>query len=508
MLFVISDLKNIVRSKAFIRLIFVTLLFPVFVFPSEYLNFRSLIIDEKVYAQFAHISWLPVTVAYCATIVFPIFCIGYSKNLLTSDTDKFPLMFTANFSSISYVIGKYFSCIIQLLTILFVLIVGTLFVSIINFPISEFSFYSFFSPFIVLIAPSFLFLAVTMLVDIICCNKNINIVINLLIFLFIFILTMSVPMFNGKFDILGQNTIRTSILISGYESSGIYPHSIKPLGSVASDSFIGKKILELNGIFDLNYTIISGLIILLISFLLLVLTCIIFRHKISFVLDKNLFFSKNNKKYLKDRNSILFYLLFTKNITLNLLIIRLFTQFKQNMRSLLFCFAFNFICSITMKSETAQLIFLPISFISYSELLSLVGAQDYKNHFLVSFYAIPQKNLLLISSAVSAFILVVFTNIPFIIMMIQLKQYICIITLIVLIFFFISLSSIFAEVTKNNNWFKILYTIILFVLIVQPKFIIGIHPDYTNYLKIGTLFSISTVLFFISNILRKYTFHS
>lgn len=487
------ELKDKIRKKSFLWILFISIFIPFFVFPNEKFFLNSLLIEVENYKQFSHSSWVSMAVAYCSTLILPLFCIIYTKNSIILDKNKFPIIFISKLDNISYFIAKYISNIILSLIVLLFLILGSLLVTIINFPIFEINFYSFISPFIVLIPNCLITIAITNFIDVIFNNKKITMVSNYALIIIYFLIVLPINNIGGF--VSGSDLIRNSILMSQFEQYGIYLNEIRVLGNVSFEKIIGEKTLVLYGILDVKNAIFHFFSLTIVSVIITGISSYIF-------LIRNKYFefavSTKTKVKVDNKASILPKLIITNNSFLNSILIRFYLLIKENKMFLLLYFVINIICSIFIKVELVKLVFLPMSFVLLNQLISSIGAKDYKNDFINTFKSLPNNKLLLPCNIISAFIIVILVSLPSLITMFVLNQDIYSIILITLILNFILLSCLSGEVTKQTKLFEIIFLLIIYTL--TSLFTSPIN--LINFQTIIILFVTNLILFALCSILR------
>lgn len=187
-----ADLRERTRRFSFLAMLAVALFTAVICVPKSEGATRILVLGSGVFKQGSNPTWIPMAAAMVLGFFLPLFGFVYVKNAigLDRDTRVIDTLLTNRFPRLAYAFGKFLSSACLLLSLLGVVMLGSLVMVFIQFPGQGISPWAFLSPFLTLV-PGLLFVAAFAL------------------------LTETVPVLRGKFgSVLGIIAIMTLIILN------------------------------------------------------------------------------------------------------------------------------------------------------------------------------------------------------------------------------------------------------------------------------------------------------
>lgn len=145
-----ADFLERTRRFSFLAICAITMFFSFLSVPNIKAPFVSICLEPNIFRQGSNSSWIPITIALCGGILFPMIGLSFVKNNISKDrnTGLLYIMQSMNMPKASYVIGKYLSNLF-LLTIMWILtILGAAIMLPFQFPNQLLNFHDFISPFI------------------------------------------------------------------------------------------------------------------------------------------------------------------------------------------------------------------------------------------------------------------------------------------------------------------------------------------------------------------------
>lgn len=121
----------------------------------------SICIEPNIFHQGSNSSWIPITIALCGGILFPMVGFSVVKNNINIDRNSGLLycMQSMNMKRQYYVIGKFLSNLFLLTIMWLLVIISAAVITLLQFPNQEFNIYAFISP-LVGMYPGIIFICV------------------------------------------------------------------------------------------------------------------------------------------------------------------------------------------------------------------------------------------------------------------------------------------------------------------------------------------------------------
>ena len=162
-----SDFRERTRRFSFIALCALSVLAAFLFVPDPNAEITSITIDADCFSQAINQTWIPVASALCTGILLPLIGFFYLRNSLTLDrkTGTVNLIYTSPVNKVVYLAGKYLSNSLILICTLFVVVLSSFFMTLLNFPDMEIPVLHFFSYFISIIPGIFLCSAIALLCE-------------------------------------------------------------------------------------------------------------------------------------------------------------------------------------------------------------------------------------------------------------------------------------------------------------------------------------------------------
>lgn len=145
-----ADLLERTRRFSFVVLCTAVMFLTFFSVPNPKAPFVSICIEPDVFLQGSNPSWIPIAIALCGGILFPIIGFGFVRNNVDSDRKEGILccLQSMGMNKWSYVMGKFLSNLL-ILSIVWLLSMFSAFIMMkLSFPYQSLGAYDFLSPFL------------------------------------------------------------------------------------------------------------------------------------------------------------------------------------------------------------------------------------------------------------------------------------------------------------------------------------------------------------------------
>lgn len=145
-----ADLMERTRRFSFLIICTFSLFLAFFSVPDTEAPLVSICMEPNLFKQGSNSSWIPITIALCGGILFPMIGLSFVKNNINGDrTNGFLYSMQAmNMKKGNYILGKFFSNLLMLTVMWLLVIIGAAIMLPFQFPGQLLSFYDFISPFI------------------------------------------------------------------------------------------------------------------------------------------------------------------------------------------------------------------------------------------------------------------------------------------------------------------------------------------------------------------------
>lgn len=145
-----ADYLERTRRFSFLAICAVAMFLAFFSVPDVEAPFVSIAMEPNIFSQGTNSSWIPIAIALCGGLLFPVIGLSYVKNNISMDRNSglLYLMQAMNMKKRYYIFGKFLSSLL-LLTVMWLLVITSAAIMIpFQFPNETFIFYEFISPFL------------------------------------------------------------------------------------------------------------------------------------------------------------------------------------------------------------------------------------------------------------------------------------------------------------------------------------------------------------------------
>lgn len=476
-----ADLLERSRKFSFFVLCAAAIFFAFFSIPDIEAPFVSIAIEPNVFRQGTNPSWIPITIALCGGILFPIIGLSYIKNNISVDrnTGLLYLMQSMNMKKTNYMIGKFFSNLLVLTFMWILVIVSAIVMIFIQFPNQQIGFYDFISPFLSLY-PGILFVAAfSIFLESISLLSNkfgnaIGITILFVIFLINYINSSSESFLFRIFDFSSYRWVMDSINNSVIPIIGrsVQETGILVPGGMFAES-IGKQELIFQGLIMSDSYIIDKIILIIVSFFLLLLSIIQLE-------------SGEQKQVGKVKKSKFFY---EKKIHRNYntqLISELQIMFQDVSKYWCIVFFCLWTSTIFVPLKYAQGYIWVLLLILSVPIFSQMGCREYE-YGLTDYFVTIKSALLkqIVYSYVCGVIFLFTITSPIIMRMLITHNYVSCMSYFLFSLFIPAIACFLGEYAKSRRAFETIYLLLCFLLINAPAFL---FIGYVNMIMgVGTI---------------------
>lgn len=463
-----ADFLEKTRRFSFLAICAVTMFLTFLSVPNIKAPFVSICLEPNIFSQGSNSSWLPITIALCGGILFPMIGLSFVQNNISMDrnTGLLYIMQSMNMPKASYVIGKYLSNLF-LLTIMWILtIIGATIMLPVQFPNQLLSFHDFMSPFIG-IYPGIIFASALAIFfeSVSFISRKISNAVGITTLFVMFLINYSTSDYNYPllriFDFSNYQWIMESINnavipIIGHEvlETGI----LVPGGMFADSS--GVQELFFHGM-TWNGQYFVDKILLVIFCIVLVILAIIFLEQ------------------TEQRRKVTNHKLQKKNKTVSARVH--YTSLFVTECKMLYS-GLPKLCYILIVGLWVFSIFAPLKYVqSYLWIVMLIfsvvifsqiGCREYE-HNLIEYFITIKYSLVksLVYSCIGGIISSLVLSIPIITRCLITQDYACSLGYISFSFFIPALACFLGEYTKSKRAFETIYLLICFLLINMPTFL-------------------------------------
>lgn len=145
-----ADLLERTRRFSFLIICMFSMFLAFFSVPDVEAPLVSICMEPNLFKQGSNSSWIPITIALCGGILFPMIGLSFVKNNINMDRNNGLLhnMQAMNMKKGNYIIGKFLSNLFILTVMWLLVIIGAAIMLPFQFPNQPLNFYDFISPFI------------------------------------------------------------------------------------------------------------------------------------------------------------------------------------------------------------------------------------------------------------------------------------------------------------------------------------------------------------------------
>lgn len=487
-----ADYLERTRRFSFLAICAITMFLTFLSVPNVKAPFVSICLEPNIFRQGSNSSWIPITIALCGGILFPMIGLSFVKNNISMDrnTGLLYIMQSMNMPKASYVIGKYLSNLF-LLTIMWILtIIGATIMLPFQFPNQLLSFHDFISPFIG-IYPGIVFASALaiFLESVSFISRKMSNVIGITTLFVMFLINYSTSDYNYPllriFDFSNYRWIMESINnavipIIGHE---VLETGILVPGGMFADSQ-GVQELFFHGMTWNNQFFADKILLIFLCFVLVILAIIFLdqteqRGKVTFNKSQK----KNKTVFVRTHCTSSFV-----------------TEFKILYSGLpklwYILIASLWVYSIFAPLQYVQGYLWIIMLIFSVVIFSQMGCSEYE-HNLMEYFLTIKSSLVksLVYSCIGGIITSLVLSIPIIMRCLITQNYVCSLGYIAFSFFVPALACFLGEYTKSRRAFETIFLLICFLLINIPTFLFQVN--------IITIMTIGTIVFMFSTLVRR-----
>lgn len=145
-----ADLLERVRRSSFLAMCVFAMLLAFFSVPDVEAPLVSICMEPGIFRQGSNASWIPIAIALCGGVLFPMIGLSFVKNNISMDRESGLLysLQSMNMKKGNYVIGKFLSNLSMLTVMWLFVMLGAALMLPFRFPDQPLPFYDFISPFI------------------------------------------------------------------------------------------------------------------------------------------------------------------------------------------------------------------------------------------------------------------------------------------------------------------------------------------------------------------------
>lgn len=480
-----ADFLERSRRFSFMALCAAVMFLTFFSVPNVKAPLVSVCIEPNIFRQGSNETWIPITIALCGGILFPIIGFGSVKGNIGMDRDSGFLYVcqSMNMKNSNYIIGKFFSNMLMLTTMWTVAIVSAVIMLVLKFPIHILSFYEYISPFIGIYAGIVFVAAFAVVLEILPIHDRLKNAVGIIILFSMFLISYS--------------TSGCSSLLIGIMDYTNYRWNMDSINNVVNP-VIGHDVWETgilvpNGIFsESNGTkelFFHGLVCdssYVVNKLALIVICLIMVAVAVIALEKSERERQNTTNHVKKR------MRFVNNHYLSHFMFELKMLLKDYPKA-----AFILVASLWSYSFFASLEYVQgyvwvITLIFSMPVFSQIGCREYEcnmaEYFMTIKFALIKQRLY---SYLWGILVLIILSIPVILKLICLQRYFDAFCYVAFSLFIPAIAGFLGEYSKTRRTFETLFLLLCFLLINIPSFLL--NENVAVVMGIGTVLSLVTV---------------
>lgn len=485
-----ADLLERTRRFSYVAVCAAAVFFAFFSIPDTEAPMVSIVMEPSIFSQGTNPSWIPIAIALCGGLLFPIMGFSYVKNNICMDRNNgfLYLMQSMNMKKTNYVFGKFISNLI-LLTLMWILVIlSASIVLLLQFPKEQIGFYDFISPFFS-IYPGIVFasaFAVCLETISLFRNKNGNAVGITMLFAMFLINYLNINSSSFLFRIFDFSSYRWIMDSINHSVVPIIGRTVQETGILVPGGMFagstGSQDLVFHGLVYSKQYLLDKMTLIAIS-LLLVFLAILFletmekeQRKFS-IKTKEKSRSKTVKKYAAGQ--------FTSELRM---------LFKDRSNGWWFLISCLWVTSFLMPIEYVQgyiwIIMLLFSVVIFSQM----GCREYENgmaEYLVTIKFALYKQI--IYTYIGGVLFLLFLTLPLIIRFLLAAKFSYVISYLVFSCFIPALACFSGEYFKTRRPFETVYLLLCFLLINLPAFLFLVSNTFI--MLAGTILLLPAVIY-------------
>lgn len=463
-----ADLLERVRRSSFLAMCVFAMFLAFFSVPDVEAPLVSICMEPGIFSQGSNPSWIPIAIALCGGVLFPMIGLSFVKNNISMDRESGLLygLQSMNMKKGNYIIGKFLSNLSMLTVMWLFVMLGAALMLPFRFPDQPLPFYDFISPFIG-IYPGIVFAAAfaVLLESVPFISSKAGNAVGLTALFVIFLVNYSAGGYDnpllGAFDYGNYRWIMDSI------DDAVVPvigHGVRETGIlVPGGMFAGSKggqELVFHGLLWNRQYLMEKIILTAIS-MALVLSAVILLETAE--KNKKTSFGKPREKGRAGRKAACCT-----------------NQFMMERRLLLkslpkSCLAVNvglWIYSIFAPLQYVQGYLWIIMLICSVALFSQMGCREHENGLTECFVTIKSSLVRqMVYSYLWAAVILFMLSLPVIVRCFAEQKILCSCSYIAFSFFVPALACFLGEYSKSRRAFETVYLLICFLLLNMPSFL-------------------------------------
>lgn len=480
-----ADFLERSRRFSFMALCAAVMFLTFFSVPNVKAPLVSVCIEPNIFRQGSNETWIPITIALCGGILFPIVGFGSVKGNIGMDRNSGFLYVcqSMNMKNSNYIIGKFFSNLLMLTTMWAVAIVSAIIMLVLKFPIHTLSFYEYISPFIGIYAGIVFAAAFAVVLEILPIHDRFKNAVGITILFSMFLISYSTsgcssPLIgimdytNFRWNMDSINNVVNPLIGHDVWETGI----LVPNG-IFSESYGTKELFFHGLVWDSSYYMDK--VVLIAICLLLVAIAVI-------ALEKSERERQNTTNHVKKKKE------FAHNHYSGHFMFELKMLLKDYPTAAFILVAglwgYSFFASLEYVQGYVWIITLILSMPVFSQ----IGCREYEcnmaEYFMTIKFALVKQRLY---SYLWGIFVLLMLSIPLVMKLICLQQYFYAFCYVAFSLFIPAVASFLGEYSKARRTFETLFLLLCFLLINIPSFLL--NGNAVVDMCIGTVFSLVTV---------------
>lgn len=481
-----ADFLERTRRFSFMVLCAAVMFLTFFSVPDVKAPFVSVCIEPNVFYQGSNATWVPITIALCGGILFPMVGFGFVKGTISMDRDsKFLYVCQSmNMKKSDYIIGKFFSNLLLLTIMWFVAVVSAAVMLIFKFPDSMIGFYEYISPFMG-IYPGIVFAAVfAVILESLPLHDRFKNAMGISTFFIMFLISYSTTDYgnplirvmdysNYRWNMDSINSVVRSVIGHDVRETGI----LVP-GGVFSESNGTKEIFFRGLLWDNSY---------FVDKVFLTAICLILASIAIMVLEQQ----ERESNCKAERNSAQFRL--GRSYYLNHFMFELKILVKGFPKAIFILIIGLWVYSFFAPLQYVQGYIWVITLIFVMPVFSQIGSREHEynmaEYFTTIRFSLVKQTLYSYLWGVFVLLLI---SMPVVSKLAELHEYFSAFCYVEFSLFVPAIASFLGEYTKTRRAFETLFLLLCFLLINMPSFLLSGYVAIT--MGVGTVMLLLTVL--------------
>ncbi len=484
-----ADLLERVRRSSFPAMCIFAMFLAFFSVPDVDAPLVSICMEPGIFSQGSNSSWVPIAIALCGGVLFPLIGLSFVKNNIGMDRDSGLLygLQAMNMKKRNYVIGKFLSNLFTLTIMWLFVMLGAVLMLIFRFPQQPLPFYDFSSPFIG-ICPGLVFASAfaVLLESVPFISSKAGNAVGLTVLFVMFLVNYSAGMYDNPllraFDYANYRWVIDSInnVVVPIIGRGVRETGILVPGGIFADSKGGQELVFRGLLWSWRY-LLDKIILIVIS-MALILSAVILMETTE--KKKKTSSRSPREKWRVDRRAI-----YCTN------------QFMMEGRLLLkslskSCLIINtglWIYSFFAPLKYVQSYLWMIMLICSVSLFSQMGCREHENNLTECFVTIKFS---LVRQAVYSYlwgtVILLILSAPVVIRCFVEQKFLCLFCYIVFSLFVPALACCLGECSGSRRAFETVYLLLCFLLLNMPSLL---FQEYVAAVMAGGIIVLLSVAF-------------